>query len=589
MGNQKKKFEIRNSKFEIDVVRHSLSHILAAAVLEIYPKTKLGIGPSIENGFYYDFDLPKALSPEDLPEIEKNMKALIKKDQSFEKSEMEIVKALSWAKKSDQVYKAELISDLKKEGVKKVSFYKTGDFIDLCAGPHIKNSSELKNVGFKLTSVAGAYWKGSEKNKMLTRIYGVAFSTQKELNEYLKVLKESEKRDHRKVGQTLDLFSLPEELGGGLPVWHPKGAILRGKIEDFWKDVHAKNGYQYVYTPHIGKIDIWKKSGHWDFYRENLYSPMEIDSQDYLLKPMNCPFHIEIYQSQLRSYKELPIRYCELGTVYRYERSGVLHGLTRVRGFTQDDAHIFCREDQLEKEIVDVIKLADFMMKTFGFKYKAYLSTKPEKAIGSEKNWKMATKALEAALKKTKTSYMVDPGEGVFYGPKIDIKLEDALGREWQGPTIQVDFNFPEKFEITYIDAKGAKVQPVMVHRTVLGSMERFCGVLIEHFAGAFPLWLAPVQVNVITVGASAKKYAKEVQEKLADAGIQSELKDENETVGKKIRDAEMQKIPYMIVIGDKEIKSKSVAVRTLHDRKINTVKFDKFLKNILSEIKEKK
>lgn len=606
MGKEKSKIKNRKSKINVETMRHSLSHILAAAVLDMFPEAKLGIGPAIENGFYYDFDLPRTLIPEDLPILEDKMRALLSQKLAFEKAETGIEKAITESKKSKQIYKTELLEDLKSgtlrpacaksygtgrqaQGKKtKVSFFKTGNFIDLCAGPHIKNTKEIDPKAFKLTSIAGAYWKGDEKNKMLQRIYGVAFATPKELRSFLALLNEAEKRDHRKLGKELDLFSLPEEFGGGLPVWHPKGAVLREQIEEFWKDVHQKNGYEYVYSPHIGNINLWKKSGHWDFYRETLYSPMKIDSQEYLIKPMNCPFHIAIYQSALRSYRELPIRYCELGTVYRYERSGVLHGLTRVRGFTQDDAHIFCREDQLEAEILDVIKLADFMMKTFGFKYKAYLSTKPEKAIGSDKIWKTATKALENALKKSKVPYAVDPGEGVFYGPKIDIKLEDALGRQWQGPTIQVDFNFPEKFDVTYIDQKGAKVRPVMVHRTVLGSMERFIGVLIEHYAGAFPVWLAPVQVNVITVGAGSKKYASEICDSLANAGIRVELVSQNETVGKKIRAAELQKIPYMLVVGDKEVASKSVAVRTLHDKKIQTVKFDKFLKEILKEIEKK-
>jgi threonyl-tRNA synthetase len=571
----------------LETMRHSLSHIMATAVLEMFPEAKLAIGPAIENGFYYDFDLPRTLIPEDLPLIEEKMRRLIKQNLKFEKAEIPIEEARKEARKNGQIYKEDLIEELKKNGEKKVTFYRSGNFTDLCAGPHLKSTKEIGV--FKLTSIAGAYWRGDEKNKMLQRIYGVAFATQKELDNYLKVLEESEKRDHRQVGQALDLFSLPEEIGGGLPVWHPKGAILREQIENFWKETHKEHGYEYVYTPHIGNINLWKKSGHLEFYRENLYAPMKIDKQEYLIKPMNCPFHITIYQSQLRSYKELPIRYCELGTVYRYERSGVLHGLIRVRGFTQDDAHIFCREDQLESEILGVIKLADFMMKTFGFKYKAYLSTKPDKAIGSDKIWKASTKALENALKKSQTLYKVDPGEGVFYGPKIDIKIEDALGREWQGPTIQVDFNFPEKFDINYIDEKGAKVRPVMVHRTVLGSMERFIGILIENYAGAFPVWLAPVQANVITVGTSAKKFAREVNQKLITTGIRSELKDENETVGKKIREAELAKIPYMLVIGDKEVKSKSVAIRTLHDKKIISEKVDKFIIRLQKEIKERK
>lgn len=549
----------------------------------------MAIGPAIEDGFYYDFDLPRTLIPEDLEILENKMREIIKKDLNFKKIEVDAQEAYKKEKKRKSDYKAELIGDLISRGAKKVSYYQTGGFLDLCAGPHVKSTKELRSLGFKLLKVSGAYWKGDEKNKMLQRIYGVAQASPKELKKYLKNLEEAEKRDHRKLGQDLDLFSVSEEVGGGLPIWYPNGSIVRQQIEDFWKEIHRQKGYEYVYTPHIGKLDLWKKSGHWDFYRENLYSPIEIDEQEYLIKPMNCPFHIMVYKSRLRSYRELPIRYCELGTVYRYERSGVLHGLTRVRGFTQDDAHIFCREDQLEKEIIGVLKLADFMMKKFGFKYKAYLSTKPEKAIGSDKIWKVATKALEDALKKTKTDFEIDSGEGVFYGPKIDIKIEDALGREWQGPTIQVDFNFPEKFDINYIDKKGAKVRPVMVHRTVLGSMERFMGVLIEHYSGAFPVWLAPVQVNVITVGSSAKKFAKDVQRMLLDEGIRTNLKDENETVGKKIRDSELSKVPYALVIGDKEAKSDSVAVRKLHSKKIETMKFKKFVAKIKAEIENKK
>ncbi|MCL5094020.1 MAG: threonine--tRNA ligase [Patescibacteria group bacterium] len=572
---------------DIETMRHSLAHIMAAAVVEMFPEAKLAIGPTIENGFYYDFDLPRTLIPEDLPLIEEKMRSIIKSDLPFEKSEVGIDEAIKAAKKAKQPYKEELLADLKAEKTKKVSFYKIGNFVDLCKGPHVASTEKVG--AFKLTRISGAYWKGDEARPMLQRIYGAAFKTQKELDNYLRNLEEAERRDHRKLGRELDLFSTPEELGGGLPIWHPKGAILREVIECYWKEIHKRNGYDYVYTPHIGNINLWKKSGHWDFYRENLYSPMKIDAQEYLIKPMNCPFHIEIYKSQMRSYRDLPIRYCELGTVYRYERSGVLHGLTRVRGFTQDDAHIFCRQDQLENEILTILKLINQMMDTFGFKYKAYLSTKPEKAIGSDKSWKLATEALERSLKKYKLPYEVDPGEGVFYGPKIDIKLEDALSREWQGPTIQIDFNFPEKFDLFYIDQKGAKVQPVMIHRTLLGSMERFIGVLIEHFGGAFPLWLAPIQVHIITVGASAKKYAKEINENLIDIGIRSELKDENETVGKKIRDAELQKIPYMVVIGDKEVASKSLAIRSLKDKKITNIKLEAFIKSLQKEVGEKK
>ncbi len=425
---------------------------------------------------------------------------------------------------------------------------------------------------------------------MLQRIYGTCFKTKKQLDDYIRKIEEAEKRDHRKLGRKLDLFTLPQEIGGGLPIWHPKGAILRQVIEDFWKEEHKKRGYLLVYTPHIANLDIWKKSGHWKFYKEYLYSPIKIDKSEYLLKPMNCPFHILIYKSKIRSWRDLPIRYAELGTVYRYERSGVLHGLVRVRGFTQDDAHIFCHPDQLEGEIIDVIKLAGFMMATFGFKkYNAYLSTRPEKSIGSDKIWKIATSALKNALVKSKLDYKTDPGEGIFYGPKIDIKLEDALGREWQGPTIQVDFNFPEKFDVNYIDKKGKKQQVVMVHRTVLGSLERFIGCLIEHYEGAFPLWLAPVQVEVIPVSDKFLKYAQEVNCQLLNVNCRSEVDSRSESVGKKIREAEIEKIPYMIVVGEKEKKARTVSVRSLGKNKLQSMKIDKFIDRINKEIERGK
>ncbi len=474
MAKRINKEQKNQNEKQLQIMWHSCSHVLAQAVMQMFPEAKLGIGPAIEDGFYYDFDLPRSLIPEDLQIIEKKMKKIIKENYQFKKEIVDRKKAIEFMKKIRQFYKVELLKEMKD---KKVTVFRQGDFVDLCAGPHLDSTGEIGP--FKLLSIAGAYWKGNEKNPMLQRIYATCFETKKQLNDYLKKLEEVEKRDHRKLGRKLDLFSLPEEIGGGLPIWHTKGAILREIIEDFWKKEHKKRGYQLVYTPHIANLDIWKKSGHWKFYKEYLYSPIKIDKSEYLLKPMNCPFHILIYKSKLRSYRDLPIRYAELGTVYRYERSGVLHGLVRVRGFTQDDAHIFCREDQLEDEIIEVIKLAQFMITTFGFKnYKIYLSTRPKKSIGTDKMWNLATKALKNALEKAKLSYKIDPGEGVFYGPKIDIKLEDALGRQWQGPTIQVDFNFPEKFNVNYIDQKGKKQQVVMVHRTVLGSIERFIGCL---------------------------------------------------------------------------------------------------------------
>lgn len=592
----------KNKKYPIETIRHSMAHLMAAAVLELFPKTKFGIGPVVENGFYYDLALEKNLGPEELLKIEKKMAELIRKNIFFQKKEIPLAEAKELFKKLDQTYKIELINDLEKYGttiennkdqnlniekIKTVSIYQTGNFIDLCRGPHVQSTSDLKV--FKLQKIAGAYWRGDEKNKMLTRIYGLAFTSEKELKDYLTFLEEAEKRDHRELGKHLDFFSISDQLGPGLALWHPKGATIRKKIEDFWKAEHQKRGYQLVYSPHIGKLNLWKKSGHWDFYRENLYAPIKIDEEEYLLKPMNCPFHIMIYQSQLRSYRDLPIRYAELGTVYRYERSGVLHGLTRVRGFTQDDAHLFCCPDQVEKEVIGVLKLAIFMMKTFGFNdYQVFLSTRPEKSIGSDQMWNEATDALKKALEKTKVKYEVDKGEGVFYGPKIDIKTIDALGRAWQGPTIQVDFNFPERFDVNYIDEKGKKVRPVMIHRTVLGSMERFFGVLIEHYKGIFPTWLAPIQIYLAPVSKDHWSFCQKLTAEFETAGLQVWFDDSRETVGYKIRKAESQKIPYILVIGDKEIKSKKLSVR-LNGGKVQLMSQKKFIDKLINEINDKK
>ncbi len=575
-NNQKKK--------NLEIMRHSTSHVLAHAVMQMFPEAKLGIGPAIEDGFYYDFELPRSLIPEDLKIIERKVKKIIKENHQFKKETVDRKKAIEFMKKIKQPYKIELLKEMKD---KKVNFYRHNNFVDLCIGPHLDSTGEIGAL--KLLSIAGAYWKGNEKNPMLQRIYGTCFQNKKQLNDYLKKIEEAEKRDHRKLGKKLDLFTLPDEIGGGLPVWHPKGAILRQVIEDFWKEEHKKRGYDLVYTPHIANLDIWKKSGHWKFYKELLYSPIKVEKSEYLIKPMNCPFHIFIYKSKMRSWRDLPIRYAELGTVYRYERSGVLHGLTRVRGFTQDDAHIICQPDQLEKEITDVIKLSQFMLKTFGFKkYYAYLSTRPEKSIGSDKIWKLSIQALKSALGKSKMDYQIDPGEGVFYGPKIDIKLEDALGRQWQGPTIQVDFNFPEKFDVNYIGKDGKEHQAVMLHRTVLGSLERFIGCLIEHYKGAFPLWLAPIQVEIISVSDKFLKYAKEVEKQLLENNIRIQIDMRAESVGKKIREAEIQKIPYMLVVGEKEKKAKTVSVRSLGKNKLESMKTDKFIEKITKAIKRK-
>jgi len=559
---------------------------MAAAVLKLYPGTKLGIGPAIEEGFYYDFDLPKSISELDLEKINASMIRIIEADLPFKKEEISIKEAKKILK--NQSYKLELIDDLAKEGAKKVTTYQVGEFIDLCQGPHVSNTGKIGP--FKLLSLAGAYWHGDEKNKMLTRIYGTCFPTREKLENYLKLLEEAKQQDHRKLGKELDLFSINEEVGAGLPLWHPKLAVVRGEIENFWKEIHQKNGYQYVYSPHIGKKSLWEKSGHWKFYRELMYSPMDIEGTDYLIKPMNCPFHVHIFKSQIRSYKDLPIRYCELGTVYRYEPSGVLHGLTRVRGFTQDDAHIFCLPSQLEDELIKVLSLTKQIYDVFGFKdFHSYLSTRPEKSMGSDQIWEKATKALKGALQRTKLPYEIDPGAGVFYGPKIDLKVKDSLGREWQLLTNQVDFNFPEKFDLIYIGKDGKQHRPVMVHRAILGSLERFMGILIEHYAGAFPVWLAPVQATIIPITNRHVDYANKVAQKLKEENIRIEVDDRNTTASAKIRNAELQKIPYILVVGDKEIKSKSVNVRVRGEKVLGPMPLNKFTTLITQDIDKKR
>ena len=570
---------------KIDIIRHSLSHIMAHAVLDLFEKIKFGIGPSIENGFYYDFDLSHSLTPEDLIKIEKRMKELIKKNIKFEKKIISKTEAKKIFK--NQLYKLELIKEIKD---KKVSVYKSGEFIDLCAGPHVKFSKEINANAFKLTKIAGAYWKGDEKNSMLQRIYGIAFKTEKELSDYLKRKQEAEKRDHRVLGRKLDLFSIDQEVGPGLVLWHPKGAMLRQIIEDFWIKEHLNNGYELVKTPHIGRIKLWQTSGHTDFYKDGMFKPMEVEKDKYLIKPMNCPFHVKIYKTQIRSYRDLPIRWAELGTVYRYERSGVLHGLTRVRGFTQDDAHIICIPDELTTELTKAVQLGIKLLKAFGFKdYNLYLSTRPSKYVGTLKNWQKATKSLKYVLNKLKLKYKIDEGGGVFYGPKIDIKINDSLEREWQCTTIQFDFNLPERFDMTYIDKSGKKQRPYMIHRALLGSLERFTGVLLEHYKGALPIWLSPEQVWIIPIGSAHNKYAKEISKKLEQNSIRVKVKDQNETVSKKVRNAKIQKIPYILVIGDKEMKSKSVCIRNRKERDVETMKLNRFLEKIIKEVDKKK
>ena len=541
---------------QLERMRHSAAHIMAEAVQHLFPEAKFGIGPTIENGFYYDFDLSRPLTPDDLPVIENKMREIISQNSPFFTEEISKEEARRLF--ATQTYKLELIDEIPDAAVKT---YKQGSFTDLCRGPHLSSTGGVK--AFKLTHIAGAYWRGDEKQPMLQRIYGVAFESQEELEDYLSRQAEATKRDHRKLGKELDLFSTHEAIGPGLICWHPRGALIRQIIEDFWKAEHIKRGYDIVYTPHIAKLDLWKTSGHWEFYRDYLFSPMEIEGQQYMLRPMNCLGHILIYKSKLRSYRILPLRYAELGTVYRYERTGVLYGLARVRGFTQDDAHIFCRTDQVEEEVMEVLKLAQFMMTTFSFdEYELLLSTRPEKYAGTVQMWEEATESLKRVLEGLDLRYEVDPGEGVFYGPKIDIKVKDALGHVWQGPTIQVDFNLPQRFNVCYIGEDGLEHNVVMIHRTVLGSMERFLACLTEHYGGAFPAWLSPIQTIVIPIADRHVGYANEIESDFRNEGIRVRVDDRSERMNLKVREAQLEKIPYMLIVGDKEMASSSASLR---------------------------
>lgn len=572
-----------SSEKGLDVLRHTAAHVMAQAVKRLFPDVKLAIGPTIANGFYYDFDKEGSFTPEDLEKIEAEMAKIVKEDHKLVREDVAREEALKRIRQDNQPYKEELVEDLESDTV---SFYTQGEFTDLCRGPHLPRTGMLK--AYKLLNVAGAYWRGDEKNKMLSRIYGTAFATRKELDNYLYLLEEAARRDHRKLGKELDLYSVHEEAGAGLIFYHPKGAILRGCIEDFWKKEHIKRGYQPVIIPHISDSTLWNISGHNEFYRENMYY-LNIDDQEYVLKPMNCPGHILIYKSRTRSYKELPVRLSELGTVYRYERSGALHGLLRVRGFTQDDAHLFCRPDQLCDEIRGVINFAIFMLKSFGFsEYEVFLSTRPEKSVGTDENWEKATSALKEALVANDLKYQIDPGEGVFYGPKIDIKLKDALGRLWQGPTIQVDFNLPERFDVNYIGEDGEKHRPIMIHRVVLGSIERFMGCLIEQYAGAFPVWLAPVQVKVLNISEKQKEYADSLIARFVDEGIRVDSDFRNEKIGYKIREAQLEKVPYMIVIGDKEVENGTVTLRSRVSGDLGSFKIDDVVSKIKKETAER-
>jgi len=563
-------------------MRHSASHVMAEAVLSMFPDAKFGIGPSIADGFYYDFDLPRTLTPDDLPVIEENMGEIIKADLPF--THREITKAEAKKLFASQPYKLELIDEIPDE---KLGVYEQGNFVDLCRGPHVKYTGEIK--AFKLTNIAGAYWRGKERNPMLQRIYGTAFNNQKELDAHLAVIEEAKKRDHRKLGRELELFTTSEEIGSGLIIYLPKAGRIRATIEDFWRQEHFANGYEILYTPHIGLSKLWEISGHLDFYQENMYSPIDIEGQDYYLKPMNCPFHMYAYKSRMRSYRDLPLRWAELGTVYRYERSGVLLGLMRTRGITQDDAHIICTPEQMNSEISEVLRFSLHMWQVFGFEnIKVYLSTRPEKSIGTEKMWQDAQDALRRVIDENKLEYEVDEGGGAFYGPKIDLKIEDAIGREWQMTTIQFDFNLPERFDLVYIGADGQEHRPYMIHRALLGSWERFFGLLIEHYAGAFPVWLAPVQVKIIPVADRHLDHTRKLEKEFRSRGVRVEVDNRSERMNLKIRQAQLEKTPYMIIIGDKEVADNSVSVRRRSGEQLPTQPLATFLDTLTGEIDSK-
>jgi threonyl-tRNA synthetase len=581
---------------ELYRVRHSTAHIMAEAVVEMFPEAEIAIGPPIEDGFYYDFDLPRSLTPEDLEVIEVRMREIIAENHEFKKEVISASEARQIFK--DQSYKLELIDGLEQGGFDEygepldeqpeISTYTQDTFTDLCRGPHVENTGKINPEAIKLLQVAGAYWRGDENRPMLQRIYGTAWNSATELEEYLWKLEEARKRDHRRLGRELDLFSISEDVGPGLILWHPKGGMVRKITEDFCREEHEKGGYDFVYTPHIGKANLWETSGHLDWYQENMYSPIDIEGQQYYLKPMNCPFHVEIYKSQLRSYRDLPLRYAEWGTVYRYERSGVLHGLLRVRGFTQDDAHLFCRPDQMPQEIDRVLQFSLNLLRAFGFKdFQAYLATRnPEKSAGKPEDWEAPTEALIQALDRAEIPYQIDEGEAVFYGPKIDLKIKDALGREWQLTTIQFDFILPEHFDMTYVGEDGREHRPYMIHRALLGSMERFMGVLIEHYGGAFPVWLAPVQAAIIPIADRHMEYAHSLASQLKDAKLRVQVDDRGERMNAKIRDAQMQKIPYMLVIGDREVEAGTVAVRLRSGENLGAIAVDDFIGRVNEDSK---
>lgn len=560
---------------------HTTSHIMAQAIKRIFPEVKLAIGPSIDNGFYYDFDVEKPFTEDDLAKIENEMKKIIKEDLAIERFTLPRDEAIKFMKEKQEPYKVELIEDLPED--EEISFYKQGEFTDLCAGPHVMKTGSIKAV--KLLTTSGAYWRGNEKNKMLQRIYGISYPKASQLEEYLNMLEEAKKRDHKKLGKELELFMMTGE-GPGFPFFLPKGMVLRNVLEDYWRKIHTLNGYQEVKTPVMLNEELWHRSGHWDHYKDNMYTT-KIDEQDFALKPMNCPGGMLVYKSKMHSYKDLPIRMGELGLVHRHEKSGQLNGLFRVRCFTQDDAHIFCLPEQIESEIINLMHLINQVYSLFGFTYTVELSTRPENSMGSDEEWATAENALKKALEHENMEYVINEGDGAFYGPKIDFHIKDSLGRDWQCGTIQLDFQMPERFDLTYIGQDGEKHRPVMLHRVVFGSIERFIGVLIEHYAGAFPTWLAPVQVKILTISDKQKAYANKIVEKLMNEGIRVELDDREEKIGYKIREAQLQKIPYMLIVGDKEVETNAVGVRARKDGDIGQMLIDEFICKIKAEIKE--
>ncbi|MDD4817689.1 MAG: threonine--tRNA ligase [Victivallaceae bacterium] len=573
------------SKFPVETIRHSAAHVMAAAVQKLFNDVRFDIGPATADGFYYDFDMPVRLTPEDLEKIEAEMKKIINSHAPFEYFELTRPEAEAMLKEKGQIFKLERLAAIP-EG-EKISFYKTGDYVDLCRGPHVEHAGQIG--AFKLLSIAGSYFKGDEKNPMLQRIYGTAFAEKSELHDYLQMIEEAKKRDHRKLGVELDLFSFSENVGPGLVLWHPKGAFIRNQFETYWREQHYLNGYQLMYTPHIGRCELWQTSGHLDFYRDGMYSPMDIDDHDYYVKPMNCPFHIEIYKSRNRSYRELPCRWAELGTVYRYEKSGTLHGLLRARGFTQDDAHIICTPEQIEDEIAEVLRFSLSIWKTFGFtKIKPYLSTRPEKAVGAPEKWAKAIDSLEKAVRKAGLDCVVDEGGGAFYGPKIDLKVLDAIGREWQTTTIQFDFNLPERFNMTYTGEDGKLHQPFMVHRALFGSIERFFGILIEHYAGAFPLWLAPEQGRILPITDNQKDAACALRDKMTAAGLRVTVDDRSQSLGGKIKDCRNDRLQYILVIGEREAAGNAVGVRSRREGELGAMAPEALIAKMQKEVCEK-